>query len=341
MPSPQLTFACELESDELQALFADPAIVDTLQTLGASVSLGLLDLHSERAGVVRHLNQAGVPVVAWLLLPKEQGYWFNLSNVSQAMERYADFHAWSAEHNLRWEAVALDIEPDIQEFRHLAAGEWRPVLPGILRRVFNPTRLRRGQFAYAALVAHIRADGYRVDAYHFPFLIDERQAGSTLLRRLAGLVDVPADREGFMLYSSFARPYGPGYLWSYGPDVRLLGVGSTGGGVEVAGLDEIPPLTWEEFERDLRLARRWTDDLFIFSLEGCVRQDFLARLPDFDWDRPIPPPLEKAQSVDRIRRVLRAVLWASARPLLVLAGLVAVVYVLSRLFPARRDDRKG
>jgi hypothetical protein len=39
----------------------------------ASISLGLLDLSPLRAAVVHKLNEAGIPVVAWLLLPVQEG----------------------------------------------------------------------------------------------------------------------------------------------------------------------------------------------------------------------------------------------------------------------------
>ena len=79
---PRLTFFCELEADALETLFADSSVIDNLVTLEASVSLGILDLSPGRAAVVRRLNEAGIPVIAWQLLPKEQGYWFNLGNAS-------------------------------------------------------------------------------------------------------------------------------------------------------------------------------------------------------------------------------------------------------------------
>jgi len=116
----RLTFACELETDELQELFADAAVVDTLVELGAGVSLGLLDLSAERAALVRRLNDTGVPVTAWLLLPKEQGYWFNADNATQATARYVEFKAWTAKHGLRWAGIGVDIEPDFAEMQQLA-----------------------------------------------------------------------------------------------------------------------------------------------------------------------------------------------------------------------------
>jgi hypothetical protein len=339
MSKPRLTFFCELEADELQALFADPALIDDLVALEARLSLGLLDLSPERAAVVRRLNEAGVPVVAWLLLPKEEGYWLNLGNATQAAARYAAFKAWTAEHSLGWAGVGIDIEPDIREMQQLLRDP-RPLLPRVLRRAFDNEGLRRAQAAYRALVAQMRADGYRVESYEFPFMVDERQAGSTLLQRLAGLVDAPADREVLMLYSSLFGPYGPGILWSYAPEAGSVGVGNTGGGVELEGMGDIAPLDWDGFSRDLRLARHWSDDVHVFSLEGCARQGFLARLKSFDWDQPVAPPLETAGQVETARKALRAALWASAHPCLVLAGLIGALCLLSRLRPKRPYRRK-
>ncbi len=110
---PRLTFCCELDKDELQQLFADPQIVENLLRLQASVSLALPDLSPERVIVVRHLNEVGVPVIAWQLLPIEQGYYFNVDNAGQAVTRYRDFRTWTAENHLQWAGVGLDIEPDL------------------------------------------------------------------------------------------------------------------------------------------------------------------------------------------------------------------------------------
>ncbi|NOZ27396.1 MAG: hypothetical protein GXP39_05000 [Chloroflexi bacterium] len=333
MAHPRLTFFCELEADALQELFSGSKVINDLKALDASVSLGILDLSSERAKVVRRLNKAGIPVIAWLLLPKSQGYWFNQNNASQAAARYVAFKAWTAEHDLRWAGVGLDIEPDFREARQLAVNRWQ-VLPRVLRRLFDRERLRRAQIEYSALVAQIRADGYHVDSYLIPFIIDEREAGSSLLQRLGGLVDIPADREVLMLYTSYMRPRGPGFLWSYARDAQSVGVGVTGGGVEFEGVTLPPPLDWSEFARDLRLAHRWTHDIHVFSLEGCVQQGFLTRLRDFDWDQPVVPPLGMAEQTERFRKALRVGLWASAHPFTVLGGVAGVLWLFSR---RRRD----
>ncbi|UCF59943.1 MAG: hypothetical protein JSV37_09255 [Anaerolineaceae bacterium] len=312
-------------------------MIDSLRALNARVGLGILDLTPNRASIVRKLNGAGIPVVAWLLLPMEQGYWLNVNNALQAAARYHAFKRWTEEYGLLWAGIGLDIEPDIREVERFVTDRPR-LLRTLIYRLFNNQRFRAAQAAYKALVNKMQLDGYQVDSYHIPLMVDERRTGSTLLQRVAGLVDVPSDREVLMPYTSFLRPYGPGILWSYAADAQSLGIGSTGGGVDVAGLSEVPPLDWEELARDLRLARYWSDEIHIFSLEGCIEGEFLARLIDFNWDGPVEIPYENARVIDRLRRGLRVILWVSARPYLILVGLVGFLWLLMRIRPKKRSD---
>jgi hypothetical protein len=309
MSAPRLTFFCELETEPLQALL-DARLIADLAAMKANLSLGIIDLSPERAEVVQRLNRAGVPVIAWLLLPKDQGYWFNLDNAPQAAIRYADFIAWTSEHGLHWAGIGLDIEPDIREITQFAQGKWR-MLPRVFWRLVDIPRMKRARAAYIELVAQIHADGYPVDGYQFPVIADERQARSTLLQRAAGLVDLPVDREVWMLYTSFVRPNGAGLLASYTPEAQSVGLGSTGGGVD-ADFGNFKPLTWDEMARDLRLAWHWSDDLHIFSLEGCVQQGFMERLKNFVWDYPILLPDESLARVNNWRGALRSILWIGA-----------------------------
>ena len=308
MTPPRLTFYCELEAPALQELMVSQVIAD-LKALKASVSLGILDLSPERAEVVGQLNKAGIPVIAWLLLPKEDGYWFNIYNAAQAAARYESFKTWTAEYGLQWGRVGMDIEPDINELSELVKRNFR-VVPDILRRVVSQRHLRQARQAYMDLVGQIHADGYPVDNYQLPLMADERSAHSTLIQRLGGLVDLKVDREVWMLYTSLLRPNGAGMLASYAPEAQSVGVGITGGGVELTA--DIPPLTWDEFSRDLRLAWYSCDDLHIFSLEGCVRQGYLERLKSFAWDFPLILPEKGMARVESLRKLLQTVLWISA-----------------------------
>lgn len=327
MGKPSITFFCELEEHQLPELFEQPDLFGDLRALQAAISLGLLDLSPLRAELVRQLNRAGIPVVAWLLLPKHEGYWCNLKNAPQALARYQDFKVWSAQHGLRWDGVGLDIEPDIREMELLARARLRLGWK-LLGRLFRRHNIADARAQYFDLVDQIRADGYRVDAYQLPIMIDERKMRSTLLQRTLCLVDLPVDREVLMLYTSFLRPHGPGFLWSYGSQAQSIGVGSTGGGVEIAALDA-RPLQWNELARDLRQAWVFSDDIHIFSLEGCIRAGYLTRLKEFEWDRPIIDPVDQADLVDTWRVALRSLLWLSShRRALILS--LAISLILAR-----------
>jgi len=268
-------------------------------------------------------------------LPEEGGYWFNIKNMDLATERYEQFKAWTRENGLEWTGLGIDIEPDYNEMEGLMRGRKRVMVP-ILKRFLDRPARRYANVGYWKLVSQMHADGYPVDSYHLPFIVDERKVGSTFIQQFAGLVDVTTDRDVLMLYTSMVRPHGPGILWSYAGDAQSIGVGSTGGGVQMEGIGDIPPLDWIELSRDLRLARRWTEDIHIFSLEGCVQQGFLGRLKDFDWDGPVTIPLDSARGVNLFRKGLQGILWASAHPVLAFLGAFVSIRILSRLLRRKK-----
>jgi hypothetical protein len=308
---PELTFACELDPARLSALFADPSVIEDLLALRARVALMLSDLSDERSAVVRQLNAAGVPVVGIPLLSLEQGYYFTADNSALAVKRYEEWQVWSRDHGLAWAGVGLDIEPDARIYQQIMDNP-RGLVPMLLPRLLDRTRPAQSRAAYRDLVDRIRADGWSVENYQFPLITDERDAGSTLLQRLA-LVDVATDREVWMIYSSFMRVLGPGLIWAYGPEASAIGVGTTGGGPDIPGSPQMPSLSWDELARDLRLARHWCDQILIHSLEGCVWHGHLCRLRSFDWTDTATAP-DHALVAKGLRMLLRMSLRASAHP---------------------------
>ncbi len=328
--APELYFAVELEPLSLLELFDRPGLIEQLHRLKAGICLGILDFSPQRLDVVRRLNDTGIPVNAWLLLSKEQGYWLNLDNAPAAVARYTQFLAWTYQNNLRWEAVGLDIEPDIHLVDTLLTHPLA-TLPRIVRRLFSMSHLSSSN-TYHSLAAQIRKDGYEVETYQLPFIIDERLAHSTVLQRVLGLVDLPADREILMLYSSFARGIGPGFLWSYAYQSGCVGVGSTGGGVNLSSLAAIPPLTWQELQQDLLLAYQVSNRIFIFSLEGCVEQDFLDLIQKIQWTRSNPLPILSAKRIGYYRRAGQILLSVMSRPVLFLLSLLLGWVLVRRIF---------
>jgi hypothetical protein len=327
MSAPNLIFFCELDGPSLSGLFSNPQIIATLSELNAGVSLGIIDFLPERAEVVQRLNQAGIPVIAWQLLPQEQGYWYHMCNSQHAFARYEDFLRWSRENGLQWSGIGVDIEPNIHEFRYLLLSKKR-LLSSMYQRGCGKKRLREAQSEYRRLVCQMKDDGFTIDSYEFPFMIDEYRAGSTILQRLTGIVEIPANRRVIMLYTNFFRPYGQAVLWNYARDASAVAVGVTGGGVEIEGVPQQIPLDWAEFSRDLRLANQRTKDIHIFSLEGCVDQGFLPKIINFDWNRSATPAHPWNELVILIRLLMRMGLWASAHLLTVVILLVFSLWLL-------------
>ena len=94
------------------------------------------------------------------------------------------------------------------------------------------------------------------------------------------------------------------------------------------GYPQFSPLSWEELTRDLRLARRWTEQLYVHSLEGCVWNGYLTRLRSFDWTPASTPP--PTAPWPRAPGGLRGLLRASVHPWRVLGVVVASMWLLAR-----------
>jgi len=326
---PRLEFACELNTEQLQALFSKPNAIDDLRDLNAAVSLALTDLSAGRAGVVRQLNEAGVPVAAWIALPQEEGYYLNAANARQAAARWAAFETWTGDYGLRWARVGLDIEPNLQEFGAARQGHWL-LMAAVVRRCLDTGSVNRARNAYAALIERIQSDGYPVETYQFPFIADERRVHSTLLERFFGIVDVRGDREVLMAYTSFNHAIDSALIWEYGPEAQIVAVGSTAGDPEPSG--KFGPLSWDEFTRDLVVASRFSPVVGVYSLEGCVRQGFLPRLKTMNWGQSFTIPAEAARKVMQLRTRMQAALWTGSH----LPYFAAAVFLLDFLLFWRR-----
>lgn len=319
MAQPRLTFFVELPSAALPALFETPGVIDFLVDGRCTIAMGLLDLTPERAAIVRRLEARGVPVTGWLLLDVADGYWLNADNPDRARVRYEETMAWAARERVHLHRIGLDIEFPRADANLLMRHPRRGLL-ALLRRRRSLEQVRAAERAYAELVTEIRTAGRTVETYHFPQLLDERAAGTALLRRTLGLVDIPADAEVFMLYASY---FGRVAVRAYYPQAPCIALGVTGGGVNADAPEEVQRrLSWPRLEEDLLAAAAVTDDVYIFSLEGCVQQGMLPQLRSVHWGQ-APPPLSVAER-RRARRRRRVSQWVlRAEP------------ILERLYPPR------
>jgi hypothetical protein len=334
----QLVFACDGSTSELETLFSQPDVLSDLKDLHAGIALALQDLSPDRARIVRQLNSAGIPVTAWLALPAEQGYYLNAANAPEAAARFAAFQTWTSTYGLQWAGVGLDIEPNIKDFATLRNSKWR-LARTLSGRYFDMERVRRARESYSSLIREIQAHGYRVQTYQFPFISDARRVRSTLLERLAGIVDVKGDQEVLMVYTSFNHRLDSALIWVYGPDAQAIAVGVTSGSTTAP---RFTPLNWEDFSRDLIVASHFSHTVGVYNLGGCVQQGFLPRLKTMNWNQSVEIPGDSIRKARQLRARIQRALWLVAHlPYFAAAILIAITWILTQRSSRKRLQRSS
>lgn len=295
---PILSFFNEMKTPALSKLFEDSTLIPNLQKLHAEIRMGMLDLTPERAAIIETLNKAGIPVVAWLLLPEEQGYWFNNSNGAVAIERYIQVKKWIDENHLLFKGIGLDLEIDMNDLK-LLKEDPRKMLRKIPGRLYDKSTLEEGGIQYARLISQIKADGYPVENYYVPFIKDEAANNRSSIQQVTKFMDIRTDKEIPMLYSSFIG-LADGLIQVYGFDqhVKAIALGSTGGGFDTT----FPKLSYERLIHDINIASKKADELHIFSLEGCVQSGYLTRLLTYTYDSSLVINQNDVASVKKLKR---------------------------------------
>jgi hypothetical protein len=305
-----------------------PDVIASLEDLHAEVAVPILDLTPGRAAIVHRLNQAGIPVIAWLEMSEEEGFYLNADNSPAAAARVAALETWTDKNDLKWVAIGLDIEPNFHEFTAFKGHRWR-LFTTLLLRSLNTKGVVRARQAYSRLIREIQLRGYPVETYQMPFIPAERSVHSTLLDRLLGTVDVRGNQEYLMLYTNDARAVGAGMIWSLGPDAQGITIGSTDGdGLAGSGTG---PLNWDEFSRDLIVASHFSKHIGVYNLEGCVRQGFLPRLRAMNWSESVTIPAQSIARAERLGFAVRSALWIGSNlPYLILAVLILFAWLVLR-----------
>lgn len=330
---PHLELACcEHGLESMQRLFADSDLIPSLRELHASVAVAIADLSPQRAAVVHRLNEQGIPVVAWILLPREQGYYLTADNASAAPARVADFEKWTNEFGLRWVAVGLDIEPNFDDLAHKKGRS--SLIVTLLRRSINRGRIVSARKVYSTIINQIRSRGFPVQIYQMPYIPAERSAHSSLPDRMLGTVDVGGDQDYLMLYTSFARPIGAGMIWFLGRHAQAIAIGSTDGDKSPGTADG--PLDWNEFSRDLILASHFTRQIGVYDLEGCVRQGFLHKLTTMNWSQSVVVPPESVRRAELIGFASRSILWFASN----FAYFLLAIFLFAGFIVCRRHVRR-
>ena len=317
-----LTFFCELDGKGLKKLFENRFIYDDLKTIKATVAMALVDFSNERAEIVKKLNKLGIPVKVWLLLSEEDGFHLTIANHAKALQRYADFKAWTAKHGLLWAGIGLDIEPQFNQLTDSTLVGLRAI-KNTWRRHLHKNLLKQASLSYRKLAVEIHDDGYSLETYHFPLILEDQKERPGFNHGLGGMVDVPVDREVLMLYSSLFQKDHSRLMWSYAENAQAIGIGITAKSKLLQPLQAPEPLTWEEFTKDLLLAKQHCKAVYVFKLEGCVEQGFLPRLVTFNWANDMPKP--KTKTIKQVRKGFSLFLWLFERPLIFMARILGFI----------------
>lgn len=322
--SPRLSFFNEQEGRDLKTLFADTTLIPTLRELGAEIRMGMLDLSPERAGVLHALNEAEIPVVAWLLLPKEQGYWFHSGNASQAFARYHEIRDWAKSEGIAFAGIGIDLELDMNDIELFKNNKLK-LFGKVLARLYARDQFLNAQEEYRKLIQTVRDDGYPIESYYVPFIRYETERGRTALQQATGFMDLETDKDIPMLYTSFmGNPYGTLKVLAIDEGLKHIAIGSTGGGFDPT----LPSMSWDALAYDLRVAAQTAEEIHIFCLEATVEKGFLPRLIDFDFAAPAEEyPKEVAAVESQVKTVMRisAIL---SHPTLTLGGLFLLLGLL-------------
>ena len=318
---PDISFACELNGSDFAELFSDTSLVNELAEMQVSLVVGLMDFSSERTAAIQMLNEAGIPLVAWLLLPPEEGYWFNMYNGDKALRRYSDFKEWTTRNGLIWKGIGIDLEPDIKDAELALTHPFRMVWKAYIR-LFERKSLENGQKLYNELLSAIKADGFQVESYIIPLIFKEREKKTTSFQKLLGILDVRTEKEIPMMYTSVID--NPGIIPYYHRPDMPIGLGSTGGGVKIEGF-EAPAISWENLERDLLISSELTGEIFIFCLETSVKRGFLPKIKNFDFTQPAPDMHQEVQEQSRIDKWFGIILVILDHPVWLTICVVAIV----------------
>jgi hypothetical protein len=310
---PRLTFFCEVKKENL-SMVSDPNTIKMLAEMNAAVSVAMMDYSKERADFIKLLNLNNIKTTAWLLVNHTYGYWANLNNVNQIESMYIRLKKWGGKHNVTWSSIGLDLEIDLSEITPLEHLNWRPWFDNIKKRYYNRDYIEDAKKNYTRLVQQIKADNYNIESYIFPFIHDERKLNNTFFQTMFAVPDiVNITNEIPMLYTS-GLPKGKGFLKSYGKNARAVAVGSTGGDPMDSPIPA-PYENWELLRDDLLYAYHFlTPDIYIYSLQGSVKRNFVQKIHALDWSKPLKPGTIKkydAQSfiVTLMRQIVKAIVY--------------------------------
>lgn len=324
---PIVTYICDMPDDALANFWSDEVYAH-LSINHMRISMAMRDTSDIRAEIVRRLNRQRIPVVAWIV-PDEHAPArdYRMHDADAFKERYQHIKQWSVAQGLRWDAIGIDIEPDVRDTVRFG-DDPKVDYQTLIQRFGDRWHIDEATNRYQTVMALIHADGHTSESYEVPFVRDDRVSQSTVARRLLGLPDLAAHHTVVRLCSSTARPYGPGLIATYAPEYTAVIIGNVD---DRDGANH--PLSLAELLRDVaHVAACGVKHIYITEMAHIFTRGWHEHIAQPTWLRqPLPVADETHRQVARMRAGLRALLWAGARPAVLLPLLIPVLLLVRRM----------
>ena len=281
---------------DIETLFSDE-VIEILVDRGYEISLAVDDFDDQTTiRVIRRLNDAGVPVWIWPLHPMEDGYWLATDNADKMPGLYDRFRRWVEDNGLVITGVMFDMEPTYDDVQQLKEEVREGGIPAAVKYL---VARRDGDLhaeavgIYSDMVDTIRADGYQVSTFNYPYLIDDRKDGDDSMAEMFHIAFVESDIDAYMIYRSFFKDSGlgtgSGNVVSYA--VELSGASASLGSYMKEYLDET------HLEADIRIAARTSPVVHLYNLEALVMHGWLEGLSEIDPAVPVEVSVGEAAMI--------------------------------------------
>jgi len=281
---------------DMETLFSDEVIA-ILADRGYEISLAVDNFDDPATiRVIKRLNGAGVLVWVWPLHPMEDGYWLATDNADRMPGLYDRFSRWVEENDLIITGVMFDMEPtydDVQRLKEVVGEGGIPAAVKYLVTRRDGDLHTNAVSVYAEMVDVIRADGYQVSTFNYPYLIDDRRDGDDSIAEMFHIAFVDSDIDAYMMYRSFFKDSGlgtgSGNVASYAGE--LSGASASLGSYMKDYLDVT------HLEADIRIAARTSPVVHLYNLEALVMHGWLEGLSDIDQTAPVEVSVGEAAMI--------------------------------------------
>lgn len=291
-------------------------------TLGMAFPGG--SINDDYAKMLSEYEQAGIPVMLWVLLPDEIGYWACESNASDFKNYVERIYDWADANKFGIPWLAVDLETPYKQTELVRKSKGLDLIKNLVS-VYKENR-DRGRFydaasQYSLLVEKLHARGTKVLTAASAHVAEDFVKGTISIQDAIETPISPVnwDIVSFMLYTSmiagYLKPFishkdARWYLYSVMSDMKRIlwdRAGISIGVTYVGKLEDEPYYsTPEELLPDMQAAKAaLINDISIYNLEGILRSPQPEKWFDvlLSCEAIVP---EKSNKVDFIRKIMQA-----------------------------------